>query len=248
MSDILIHMKSIKEWRIFRAEIILLALLTVLMLVWVLSSISIQSAAFDKTLSCSFLFMAILSNLTAYAFYYRDLRKESITPDRWSWLIWGLSSAVEALTYQALNGDIFKSIVFMLSATVCILITISIWVHAKWKSPDWVEISCTIASLSSLALWLIFNQTFWAHILVILAVPIAFLPTWKGALNGREHSLAWGIWTISDIATLAIILMRFESIDEMPYMIIELACHATVWLIIFWRSQQKINLNTVIPI
>jgi hypothetical protein len=86
-----------------------------------------------------------------------------------------------------------------------------------------------------LLLWLAFKEAFWAHMLVVAMVPVSFWPTWDSVQQdrARERSPAWGLWTIGDLATL---LVAARSEDFGPagfaYIFVELACHASVWLMI----------------
>lgn len=228
-----------KEKEIFRFESYFLGILIALLTFWGFAQFFLNIESLEPILTGLFLTVAIAGSITAYSIYFRDLHRSIITPDRWSWLIWSAAAIVEALTYQALNADLIKSVVFIISGFACVLITARVWARAKWKSPDWTEIFCMATSGISLLLWLQFHETLWAHMLVTLAVPIAFIPTWKGAMRYREHSQAWGVWTISDMATLAVILIRFTSLEELPYIIIELISHAVVWMMIIRQRSYK---------
>lgn len=182
------------------------------------------------------LIAAVLCSVIAYRVYYRDLvkKEDHTTPNRWSWLIWGVSTLVEALTYNAVNQDWMVSTVFFISAAGCVIITLKAWTTSKWEMPSWDEALCVIASFVALVLWLQFHMTFWAHILTVVALPIAFIPTWTKAFvdRKREASSAWLLWTIGDLLTLVLVLLRFESVNELPYILVEFGCHAIVWRIV----------------
>lgn len=174
---------------------------------------------------------AIAFIVVAYVQYYRDIQNEVVAPNRWSWLIWSAATAMEALTYEAVSEDWMKGIVFFISAICCFGVTMLIWGRAKWKRPDWTEVVCVIASGLALLLWLQFQLTLWAHLLMVLAVPIAFVPTWKSAIGNpnNERSRAWGLWSIGDLLTLLLILVRLDKVEELPFILVEFACHAIVW-------------------
>ncbi len=175
------------------------------------------------------LLMAAVSSIAAYVTYFRDIRRDTIRPNRWSWLVWSVATSVEAATYEALNTDIIKSAIFFLSGLSCIVITALIWKRARWEKPNWTEIVSTVTSMIALVLWLVYKETFWAHVLVIIAVPIAFFPTWEGAKSGHENSRAWLLWSVGDLATLAVILLRIEAAEALPYIVVEATCHISVW-------------------
>jgi len=185
-------------------------------------------------ISAALLLAASALGIAGYAIYLRDLSVSSIRPNKWSWLIWSVAAALEASTYDALNADLMKSAVFYLSAVACLFVTATVWRRSGWTAPDWTEAICATASVGALLLWLLFSMTWWAHILMVASVPIAFIPTWRDALadKTREASSAWGLWTMGDACALAIILLRLDDPGrELPYILVELACHGSVWLL-----------------
>ena len=179
---------------------------------------------------------AIAFSLAAYIQYFRDTANGIVAPNRWSWLIWSIATTVEALTYVAISGDWVKSAVFFIAAFSCIGITVLIWTKARWETPSLTEIVCVVASGLALILWLQFQFTLFAHLLMVLSVPIAFIPTWRSALTNpsNERSRAWGLWSFADLLTLIVILLRLTAVEELPFIIVEFASHATVWGIVRW--------------
>lgn len=189
--------------------------------------------------------LAIAASFTGYAIYLAGLNRRLVEPNRASWLIWGSATAVEAVTYAAVNPGTPQSTVFLLSAAACITVALSLWHRARWSMPDAIEAVCMAAALAAIPLWLVFRETFWAHMLVVAAVPISFWPTWRGvwADRSRERSPAWGLWTVGDLATLVLATRTgSQGLGEYAYVIVELLCHATVWFMVGlatinpWRS------------
>ena len=71
--------------------------------------------------------------------------------------------------------------------------------------------------------------------LVVLAVPISFWPTWASVVTdrSRERSPAWGLWTLGDLATLMLAARTPGSpVGEYAYILVELVCHASVWFMV----------------
>lgn len=194
---------------------------------------------FGLDISLVIFVLAILFSTAAYVRYFRDHTKEIILPNRWSWLIWSVATIVEALTYQAVSDDWIKSLVFFLGAFCSLGITVLIWSRAKWEHPSWTEIVCVIASGLALILWLQFEFTLWAHLLMVLAVPISFVPTWKNAAQNpnNEKSHAWMLWSVGDLLTLLVIAIRLDGIEELPFIIVELVSHVITWRMVRTHTQ-----------
>jgi len=170
-----------------------------------------------------------------YAVYLTGLRRQLVQPNRASWLIWSAATAVEAGTYAAVNPHVVQSWVLALSASACVVITARIWRRSDWSAPSQGELICTAACLAALALWIGSGNAFWAHMLVVAAVPVSFWPTWESVWQDRtrERSPAWGLWAIGDLATLLVARHGGDQhVGEYAYLFVELLCHASIWFMI----------------
>jgi hypothetical protein len=179
--------------------------------------------------------VALVATFAGYATYLAGLRRNLVEPNRASWLIWSAATAVEASTYAAINPDGLQRWVFLVAAVACIAITVALWRRSAWSLPTRTETLCIGASLVALAIWAMFRDAFWAHMLVVAAVPISFWPTWASvaADRRRERSPAWGLWAVGDLATLLVAARTPGSpVGEYAYILIELLCHASVWFMI----------------
>jgi hypothetical protein len=178
------------------------------------------------------LFVGFAALVLAYAIYGIEQRRGLIEPNRASWMIWSAANLTEALTYNALNAGAAQNIIFFTSSIACLAITLSVWRHGAFKRPTRLEIASLSACLAALVLWLGFQNSAWAHWLLVVMVPVSFLPTFASVLKDRanERSAAWGLWTVSDLAILSYVLSvsRGQGTD-VPYVLVELACHAAVW-------------------
>ncbi|GAA4779830.1 hypothetical protein GCM10023219_29690 [Stakelama sediminis] len=197
--------------------------------------------------------IAIACHFGAYCAYLLGLRRDMVQPNRASWLIWSFATTVEAVTYVALNPGTPQGMVFLMSAGFCILVTLGLWRQSQWSAPSATELFCIVACLGAIGLWLVFRNTFWAHMLVVAAVPVSFWPTWQSAMEDRtrETSPAWGWWTIGDLATLLVALRASRhDIADLAYIVVEISCHAGVWLMIGlatinpWRSLRRGGMDT----
>lgn len=188
---------------------------------------------------------AVGLSLTGYATYLVGLRRHLVEPNRASWLIWAAAAGVEAATYAAVNPHRPQSWVFAVSAFACIVVTLAMWRRSRWGAPTPTESLCMGTALAALLLWVAFKETFWAHMLVVVAVPVSFWPTWRSVWEdrARERSPAWGLWTLGDLATLLLVSRGGDiGIGGLAYVLVELACHGSVWLMVGlttinpWRS------------
>lgn len=179
--------------------------------------------------------IAMTFSFAAYGVYLLGLRRATVRPNRASWLIWSASAAAEALTYAAVNPGSPQGWVFILSAVCCLIVTASLWRGSNWAPPTMIEALCMAICLVALLIWVAFREAYWAHMLVVAAVPVSFWPTWASVWKDRsaERSPAWGLWTVGDLATLLVAARAGGSgPDEFAYIFVELACHASIWFMI----------------
>jgi hypothetical protein len=180
--------------------------------------------------------VAIVCSLAGYAVYLTGLKRHLVQPNRASWLIWSAATAVEAVTYAAVNPGALQSWVVGLAAIACIVVTLGIWRRSSWSAPERGEVICMAACLAALILWVVSSNAFWAHMLVVAAVPVSFWPTWESVWRDRtrERSPAWGLWTVGDLATLLVAARSggHSQVGEYAYLFVELLCHASVWFMV----------------
>jgi len=179
--------------------------------------------------------VAVTCSVTAYVLYLVGLRRQLVRPNRISWLIWSGATAAEAATYAAVNQGVLQAWVFGISAVACIAITLGIWRGAVWERPSTGETASLAACAAALVLWLAFRQTYWAHMLLVVAVPVSFWPTWSSVWEdrSRERSPAWGLWAVGDLATLIVTTRTGDQhIGEYAYVLVELLCHASLWFMV----------------
>lgn len=179
--------------------------------------------------------IAIACSLAGYATYLLGLKRRLVQPNRASWLIWSAATAVEAATYAAVNPGALQIWVFALSTVACLGVTLGIWRRSVWQAPSRGEMVCIVGSLAALLLWVLSRNAFWAHMLVVAAVPVSFWPTWASVSEdrARERSPAWGLWSVGDLATLLVATRGGDQqVGEYAYILVELLCHASVWFMV----------------
>lgn len=185
---------------------------------------------------------------SAYILYGLGVRRGLVEPNRASWLIWSATTFTEALTYNAVNQGAAQNIVFFGSAIACIMVTLSVWRHSTWERPTTLESVSMAAATAAIILWLGWNEAWWAHLLMLVMIPVSFLPTLASIARNREseNSPAWGLWAIADFSLLGYVLLTTNGRGgDIPYVVCELLCHLTVWGMIGFRSLNPFRTFTV---
>jgi hypothetical protein len=186
---------------------------------------------------------AIAFGLAADWKYFQALKTPgNAAPNRWSWLIWSLSAVVEVATFKGISDDWLKVIPLATTPIACFVILRKVWQmkEDRWESDldKFVDVFSVVASVGAIAIWVFFHEEFWAHIVAILAVPVSYLPQWKTVLKEASKpgdELPWKLWATMDALNLALNFHRLETLAEIPYVLTELACHASVWFLLLYR-------------
>ncbi len=190
-------------------------------------------------LQIPFFVIATIFSIAGYVVYYRAIKKNTVSPNRWSWIIWAAATLIETLTYHKSFGGFFESSIFYISSIACITITVMIWRIAKWEKPDFTEIFSVIACITAMIVWYSYQIALWAHVVMLVALPVAFIPTIKSAWGDYRHedSAAWKLWSIGDLFCFLFILTQNKISEELYYIIIEFFCHFAVFLTVFYRKR-----------
>lgn len=181
--------------------------------------------------------LAALCTIVAYIVYFTQTVDGTTQPNRWSWFIWSGTTLLEALTFQGVSGEWMKAAVFFVSAGCVVITTMIIWKRSEQEIPKLTEVFCVVATIAAIWVWYHYQEVWWAHVIMILAIPVSFMPTWKDGLDnpGSEHWGAWLLWSVGDALVLYLIYVNLDDIRELPYIAVELACHAYMLRIALMR-------------
>jgi hypothetical protein len=182
------------------------------------------------------MWIALAASATGYLVYGLAMRRSLVGPSRASWLIWSITTALEVFSYRAVNQSAAQNVFFVVSAICCVMTTVSVWKHGAWNPLSAVERITLAACVVAVILWSVFDDAWWGHLVMLLAVPGSFIPTWllvRRAGAVVEGSPAWGLWSIADLlVVIAILGSATNAGHELPYALLELACNATTWLLV----------------
>lgn len=192
------------------------------------------------SLSTALFCLSIACGVAAYIIYLRNTTRAMLIPNRWSWLIWTITTVMEVVTFQGVSGNFITTAVFGFSVVACLAVTLAIWTKGRWSAPTLTEVLCLLASAVSLWLIVSVKDAWLAHLIMLAAVPIAFVPTVRSALRNpySEDTSAWVLWTISDLLALAYVFERMHSWQELPYPAIEALSHGLVWVVVSFRLRR----------
>lgn len=188
--------------------------------------------------------LAGICTVFAYTSYFSHVKNEisEEKPNPFSWGIWGVTTLVEALTYNLVSQDALQSGVFFISAFACLVVSWAVIRYGKLRWPDLTEWLCILATIGAIVVWVVFHEEWWAHLIMVFAVPVSFIPIWVETWHQpeKERATPWVWWSIGDLLAFILVLSLFQGNQkELPYVIVEFACHFGMLLIIIGRKSNK---------
>jgi len=153
--------------------------------------------------------------LVGYVPYFRDIFRGKTKPHAFSWLIWGVLTAI-GYAGQVSDGAGAGAWVTGLTAAVCFFI-FALAVFRGEKNitrGDWL---CLIFSLSAIPLWIFTNSPFWSVILITVIDIVGFLPTFRKSYF-KPHEETAVTYTLSSVKFgLSILALQNYSVITVLY-------------------------------
>lgn len=138
---------------------------------------------------------AIVLAFVAYIPYFRDIFKKKTIPHPYSWLIWGLSSAlIFGLSFS--NGGGAGSWTLVATTVICISISILAFRNGGKKFVTKKDIILLSIALLALIFWVFANQPIIAVVLLVSADLIGIIPSLTKAWK-EPYTETLSLWVMS---------------------------------------------------
>lgn len=146
----------------------------------------------------------------AYYLYARQARKGSVTPNTASWIVWTIFAILNAVTYQAISGDVISNLQFISGSIACIvtfLFMIRIGSFKPLRRFEWAIVATVIASLG---LWFVSGSALVANLVLLFGFALSMIPVYVGIFNNpfSEHPTPWIIWAVASGCTVTALLLQ----------------------------------------
>jgi chromate transport protein ChrA len=128
--------------------------------------------------------LATIIGLASYVAYFRDIFANKTKPHVFTWLIWGILTAVAFVAQLVANGGP-GAWVNGTSAIICLIVAALGLKYGK-KNIKPVDILCLILALVAILWWIFTNDPLFSVILVTIADILGFIPTFRKAYY-RPH-------------------------------------------------------------
>jgi len=159
--------------------------------------------------------VAIAIGIVGYVPYFRDIFGNKTKPHAFSWLVWGVLTAIAFAGQITANGGA-GAWVTGFTALVCFVIFALALIKGTKEFPltDWL---CLAGCVISLILWALTNDPLTAIILVTIIDMLGFLPTFRKTYLQPQTETTF-TYTMSGIKFfIAILALREYSVTTVLY-------------------------------
>ena len=182
--------------------------------------------------------LAGIISLSAYAPYILSILRKKTKPNRASWIIWAIVSAIIALSYREAGASyaFLAPVGYVIGSTLVVLLSIRHGVGG-WTPFDR---KCIIGAAISLVLWRIFDSPMSALLINLFINLLGTLPTARKAWYQpeTESKVAWSLYSLGSIVNLFAVENWTFSMAVYPVSMIFLIGMVTVPVL--WRKRPQV--------
>lgn len=133
--------------------------------------------------------ITIAIGVISYAFYFRDMFRNTTKPEAFSWLIWGILAVITFFA-QVLKGGAAGAWATALTAIACLSIA-AIAFYRRDGRPKLIDIVSFIGVIAAVLFWFLTADPLYAIILVIFVGALGFVPAFVKAFKApHEETVA----------------------------------------------------------
>ena len=192
--------------------------------------------------------IASCTHIVAFIIYNVKFILGNTKPNVVSWFLWATLATLNFFSYKLMSGNFILSLLSLAGSVMCTL-TFVIYVikgiilkKSRFKL-DKVEYWVLVAGLIAIFVWILTKYVWyleedkaamWANFLILLAVSIGFIATYRGVLENpkNEPTLPWFIWPMAfSIQIVAVIIAWDGKYQNFAYPVSMLILHFGVGVV-----------------
>lgn len=183
--------------------------------------------------------LAIILMIAAYVPYIRSIYRGQTKPHVFSWLIWGLATAVVFLA-QTADGAGTGARSIGISAVAALYIAFLAY-QRRSANPntkaDWVFFTLAVTSLP---IWYLTHNPFWAVVILTVVDTLGFGPTFHKSYHKpyEEHLSLYLLMTLSNLISITA-LENYSWTTVLFPAVVSLTCIVFIALVLLRRASIK---------
>ncbi len=183
--------------------------------------------------------VSVALTIASFAPYVLDIRKGSMKPHFFSWVIWSLTTAVVFFAQVAADGGP-GAWPTGVSAVITLYVTWLAWaLHGDITitRADWVFLWCALASLP---VWYFTADPLWSVVILTVVDVLGFGPTLRKLYSHphEESVLFYLLFAIRSV--LAIVALESRTVTTVLFPAAMIACCIVVCAMLWWRRKAPV--------
>jgi hypothetical protein len=178
--------------------------------------------------------IAVLIGVAGYAYYIRGIMLGNVKPHAFTWLIWGILTAV-AFVAQVADGGGAGAWVTGVTALFCfafVIVGLTKSSRRYIKKSDWIFFA---AALGAIPLWYISGSPFWSVAIITLTDIVATIPTIRKAYQNPNTESAT-LYALSGVKfILSVAALQSLNATTALYPVSLILINILLVIIIIWR-------------
>jgi len=177
----------------------------------------------------------------AYLIYNVDAEKKTTDPNLFSWFIWSFTAVLNALTFKDMNQNWLSALQFFTGSAASILTFFLTLRRVKMSWPNKFELGSLLLAVTAGFLWAKWHQAGWANMLLLLALLLGFVPTYRGMKEkpSRERPRAWFMWTGAFLITLLNVVVQGYKWTSCIMPLFGAVLHASVGVLTYRKVRES---------
>ena len=182
--------------------------------------------------------VAIAINIFAFFPYIRSIRKGRTKPHVFSWVIWGSTTSIVFLAQLEDKGGI-GAWPIGISGVITLYVAFLAYIRKSDISITRIDWALFLMAMSSLPLWFLTSNPFWAVIILTTVDVVGFAPTIRKAYHHPYDEQKTFFVLIAVRNVLVLFALENCTVTTMLFpAVISVACLFVITLIIYRRREQ----------
>lgn len=150
---------------------------------------------------------------TAFYLYTKQVKLGESQPKIATWSVGMALMLLNALTFREMSKDGVATLQFFVGFGGSAVVFLYALVKGKFSKPKQTERWAMLLGIFAAIVWYMFREAAWANAIVLVALLIAFWPTWEGVYRDpfSDSPRSWVMWASAYLITTVNVLLNMSN-------------------------------------
>ena len=177
--------------------------------------------------------LSIILTCAGFGVYFRDILRKKTKPHAFSWIVWGLLSAIAFLAQR--SGEAGAGSWALGAVTAACFISAGFAIARGEKDIKRSDVVAFVTALTAIPLWYFTGDPLWAVVVVSMIEVLAFYPTFRKSFHKPHEETAFMYGLDAVKFALAFGAMENYSLANTLYPLVIVMTDSTFVAMVLWR-------------